>query len=136
MSSADCFQHFYKPSPSASYTFNIRNHKPKPEKFQRLKSDFEVAELEMLKRNPERDVLIICKQRGVNGFDLCLFARPTPNMGGPAVISIHAWTESRDQHQTLLRELSIDEGEIEKFTAVQNYGLAMCIRRTLYYVQH
>ena len=54
-------------------------------------------------------------------------------MGGPAVISIHAWTESRDQHQTLLRELSIDEGEIEKFTAVQNYGLAMCIRRTLYH---
>ena len=118
VSSADCFQHFYKPSPSASYTFNIRNHKLKPEKFQRLKSDFEVAELEMLKE--PRETFIICEHRGVNGFDLCLFARPTPNMGGPAVISIHAWTERRDQQQTLLRELSIDEGEIEKFTAVQN----------------
>ena len=42
VSSADCFQHFYKPSSSASYTFNIRNHKQNQKSFI---LDSELAEL-------------------------------------------------------------------------------------------
>ena len=42
---------------------------------------------------------------------ISICARPAPNMGGPAVISIHAWTQTRAL-QTVLPELSIAEEKL------------------------
>ena len=80
VSSADCFQHFYKPSSSASSSLNIENHKPKPEKLSRfwLESDFVYIERMVngdRSQNVERTRRdIMFEQWGVNGFDLYLCA--------------------------------------------------------------
>ena len=50
-----------------------------------------VIYLEMLKEPEET----LCLSSEVSMALISICARPAPNMGGPAVISIHAWTQTR-----------------------------------------
>ena len=84
--------------------------------------------LEMLKE-PE-ETFIMCEQWGVNGFDLYLCARSPPNMGGPAVISIHAWAQARTTADSSPRIINRRRRNWEIHRPKLEIIVSRCISRT------